>query len=117
MMTYIWQFRKLPGAKPQFYTQACKCIWLLSLVIITLSNGLQAKLLWKNVLQIACIFSPYFWLMFIVDISRQREKIPLSVKYSLRVIIGCLVLGIISDFWHGMFWPDAWLDGETLKLV
>ena len=117
MATYIWQFRKMPGATSQVYAQICKCVWLLTLVLVTSSPALPDKLFWNTLLQAACVLSPYFWFVFIVEISRQEAKIPAAVKYGIVGTVGCLLLGMTTNFWHGLFWQHAWLDGQTVKVV
>lgn len=41
----IWQFRRAPGAKMQFYNMFCKGIWLLSIVLFSVENGLEKNAL------------------------------------------------------------------------
>ena len=117
MATYIWQFRKMPGAKSQVYAQVSKCAWLLTLVFITIRPGLADKLFWNQLLQAACVLSPYFWFVFVVEISHQEAKLPTTVKYGLVGIVGCLLLGMMTNSWHGLFWRQAWLDGQNIKVV
>lgn len=117
MVTYIWQFRKMPGGKPQAYIQVCKGIWLASMVMVSISTSLQDKIVWGQLMQTAGILLPYFWLMFVVDISRQKEKIPVTVLYSMKGLISFLAVGILLNPWNRLFWQDVWLDGQTMKVV
>jgi len=117
MMTYIWQFHKFPGAKPQFYAQACKCVWLLMLVFSVISQDLSDQFLWNQLRQMVCVLSPYFWWLFVIEISRQQGKVPLAIRYGQRFLIGGVIIGILSNAWHGLFWPDAWLEGHTLHVL
>ncbi|WP_196600890.1 histidine kinase N-terminal 7TM domain-containing protein [Pectinatus frisingensis] len=117
MSTYIWQFRKTPGAKSQVYAQICKCTWLLASVLMTISPGLPHKLFWNNFLRISCILSPYFWFLFVVEISGQKAKIPITFRYCIRTIIICLILGILTNFSHKLFWRYAWLEGQILSIT
>ncbi|VBB09479.1 histidine kinase [Lucifera butyrica] len=113
LATYTWQFRKIPGAKQQVYIHACKFFWLLFQVLTSVSITLADKLFWFKLNQMAAVLTPYFWLVFVLNISNQQRKISPIVKYGFLAMIGGLWVGIMSNF----FLRDAWLEDRTLKVV
>lgn len=117
LMTYTWQFRKSPGAKPQVYGQACKAAWLLFMVLTSVGSELSDKIFWFKLNLMAIALSPYFWFTFILGISKQENKVPLFVRYGFLAIIGCLWAIILSDSWSGLLVKQIWLDDQTLKVV
>jgi len=117
MATYVWQFRKIPGAKPQVYGQTCKAAWLLCLVMLSVSPELSDKVLWIKLQQMVSVLSPYFWLQFILEVSGQSNKMPSRVRYVFLAIIGAIWMGNITNYWHELFWRETWLDGHTIRIV
>lgn len=73
LVTYIGQFRKVPGAKPQSANQVCKTIWLLSMVMVSFSSGLSDKIPWLQLQQMMALLSSYIWVVFILEISSQEK--------------------------------------------
>lgn len=116
MAAYTWQFRRMPGSKPQACIQGCKGIWLVSMVLIGLSEGLGDKVFWMQLMQAACILSPYFWFVFVIEISHQQEKIPAMLRHIMTGVVLCLAVGLLSNLWSGFFWQGACLAGQTLQV-
>lgn len=116
LVTYIGQFRKVPGAKPQIANQICKTIWLLSMVMVSFSSGLSDKIPWLQLQQMMALLSPYLWVVFILEISNQEKIVPLAMKYCFIGLIGLLWLAIITNNYHGLFWSEIWLNGETVMV-
>ncbi len=69
LATYTWQFRKTPGVKPQVFGQLCKGVWLLFLVMASISTEVPDKMFWIKLQLMAAILSPYFWFIFVLEIS------------------------------------------------
>ena len=114
---YFWRFRKLPGAFPQVYAQACKIVWILGLIMASISVDLPVKLFWLGLQNMSLLLLAYAWFMFIMEISGQEKIIPLAVKYALRGLIAIMWLTILTNNWHGWYWRDAWLDDGTMTIV
>lgn len=114
---YTWRFRSLPGAVPFISQQVCKGAWLLFLVLASMSEGLAAKIFWINMQQITAVFSPYLWLLFIWQLSQPGKNLPPVMCYGFLGIIGVVWLFITTNFWHGLYWREIWLDGQTVRCV
>ena len=117
LLLYFWRFRKLPGAMPQVYAQACKVVWILGFIMISISADLQTKLWWLSLQHISLVLLAYAWFMFIMEISDQDKIILRAVKLALRGILLILGLVSLSNNWHGWYWPNAWLSDGMLKIV
>ena len=114
---YTWQYRKVPGARPQVFCQICKAFWLLSLVFISVSTQMPYKIFWCGLEHIASTLLTYTWLMLVLEISEQKKKFPAKL---LRAIQGCLiflVLALVSNSWHGLFWSQVVVQNQALSVL
>jgi len=115
LASYTWHFRNVPGAKAQISCMVCKGAGLLSLVWVSGSNiDLTGKSFALGLLRIAMYFSSYFWFLQIVQLSRQEEKIPVAVRYTLAALIGLTGLAILTNPWHKLYWREIWLDAQPV---
>lgn len=114
---YTWRFRKMPGAMAYIVSQACKGAWLLFLFLASRSTELPEKIFWISLQQTMAVLSPYLWFIFVLQLSQQEEKISFAVKYGFLGIIGFLWLTVLSNPWHGLYWREVWLDGQTVMYV
>lgn len=112
---YLWQYRKMPGAILQICCQCGKGMWLLSLVMASVSAELSSKLFWISLQQMSAILLVYMWFLFIVKISQQEKQIPTVVHYLLPGIVILLWLIIVTNSCHGWYWREVWLDNGALK--
>lgn len=117
LAVYIWQFRGLPGAKPLFYCQVCKSLWLLGLVISAINPGLPQKLFWIGLEQIMEALFPYLWLLLITELSRGDQKIPRMLHYIFSGLVALFCLNILTNGWSGWYWSKLWLNGQVLTGV
>jgi signal transduction histidine kinase len=117
LAVYIYQFRGLPGARPLFYCQVCKSLWLLGLVISSISPALPQKMFWISLEQIMAVLFPYLWLLLITELSRGDQKIPRMLHYIFGGIVSLLCLTILTNSWSGLHWSKVWLHGQVLTGV
>jgi signal transduction histidine kinase len=110
---YTWQFRKMPGAVVGTASQVCKGAWLLFLVLSSTSVDLLDKIFWISLQKVMAVLMPYFWFVFTLKISRQEALIPPVVKQGIFVCVALQWLVLLTN-WHGLFWRDAWLVGQTI---
>lgn len=116
LAVYTWQFRKMPGAKMIVLAQICKMIWLLSLVLASISAELTDKMFWVSIQMVTAVWLVNIWLIFILQLSRQKNSIPPKLKYGLGVIL-CGLSWLLLSNWHGVILQKAWLEGKTVFLV
>lgn len=110
---YTFQSRKMPGAMMAVISQVCKGAWLLFLVMASTSVELSDKIFWIGLQKMTAALMPYLWMMFTLQISQQEALIPPVVKHGIAVCVGALCL-VFPTNWHGLFWREAWLDGQTV---
>jgi len=115
MTTYTWQFRSLPGGTPQICIQLCKSMWLVLLVLI--SMGLYNNFFLSQLLHIVDMLCPYFWLIFVLEISRQQEKIPRRIRFILSTVVYCVAIGRLIQALYILFFPGSWLKKTVLPFV
>ena len=110
---YTWQFRNMPGAMMASLSQACKGLWLLFLVLASISPGLEEKVFWIGWQKAAATILPYLWLIFTLKITGQDAKAPLIVKNGILACLSVLCFIFLTN-WQGLFWRAAWMEEQTL---
>lgn len=116
LAVYTWQFRKMPGAKMIVLAQIGKMIWLLSMVLASISAELPDKMFWISIQMVTAVWLVNIWFIFVLQLSRQKNSIPPKLKYGLGVIL-CGLSSLLLSNWHGMVWQKTWLEGKTVFLV
>lgn len=114
MAIYTWQYRKIPGAVAVAMSQLCKALWLLGLVSVGLSAGLQAKLCWVSLEQMMSILLSYLWYLIIIRLSKLDRKIPKTVTYLLGAFVVFMWLAILTNNWLALSAKKVWLNGPAL---
>lgn len=117
LATFTWQFRNIPGAKPQVCSQIIKGLWLLSRVLISDCSALADKIFWYQIYTGASFLSSFVWFVFVLEISRQETQLPSVIKRGIQAAVVGVCLVILSNPWHGLIAKDAWLDGQTLMVA
>ncbi|WP_346355599.1 histidine kinase N-terminal 7TM domain-containing protein [Azotosporobacter soli] len=114
LAVYFWQFRKMAGAKAQVAAQTGKALWLLLLIGAKLQEDLAGKLLLISLQQITAISLAYVGFFFITQISGQDKTMPRWLHPVLGGILALVCLLIATNPWHGLYWTELRLEGETL---
>ena len=116
LVLYLYQYRKISGAILLVYCQVCKVLWILGWIFCSLSLDLPSKLFWTNFAQLAPILLNYCWFLFILEISQQKEWLPVAVRYFIQGIVVALLLVIFFDKWLGWYWVGSSLQEQILTL-
>ncbi len=117
LAVFLHQYRKIPGAILLVYCQAAKAVWVLGRVLVAVSPDLPSKLFWLKIPQAMGILLIYFWLIFILKMSQQKETILMVFQRLTSVITVCLLLIICFDDWLGWYKGPSLLNGQTLTVA
>ena len=60
LATYTWQFKKMIGAKVQVYLQLSKTFWLVTMLMLAVSETLADKSFWVIWAQATSLLSPFY---------------------------------------------------------
>ena len=114
LATYTWQFKKMIGAKVQVYLQLSKTFWLVTMLMLAVSETLADKSFWVILAQATSLLSPYLWLLFILQISGQIKLIPLKLQFFILLTTTTFLLMILSNPWHGLYYSNIMLENNIL---
>ena len=114
LATYTWQFKKIIGAKVQVYLQLSKTFWLVTMLMLAVSEALADKSFWVILAQATSLLSPYLWLLFILQISGQIKLIPLKLQSFILLTTTTFLLMILSNPWHGLYYSNIMLENNIL---
>ena len=114
LATYTWQFKKMIGAKVQVYLQLSKTFWLVTMLMLAVSETLADKSFWVILAQATSLLSPYLWLLFILQISGQIKLIPLKLQSFIFLTTTTFLLVILSNPWHGLYYSNIMLENNIL---
>lgn len=114
LATYTWQFKKMIGAKVQVYLQLSKTFWLVTMLMLAVSETLADKSFWVIWAQTTSLLSPYLWLLFILQISGQIKLIPLKLQSFILLTTTTFLLVILSNPWHGLYYSNIMLENNIL---
>ena len=114
LATYTWQFKKMIGAKVQVYLQLSKTFWLVTMLMLAVSETLADKSFWVIWAQATSLLSPYLWFLFILQISGQIKLIPLKLQSFILLTTTTFLLVILSNPWHGLYYSNIMLENNIL---
>jgi len=114
LAVYTWQFRKIPGAMTASIAQVLKGVWLLGIVLYSTSTDFDDKMFGITISKMASLLLSCAWVLFIWQISQQKEKLDIFTKCSLGSVF-CFSLLLLSN-WQGIVVHSAWLNGSNIVL-
>jgi signal transduction histidine kinase len=117
LAVYLYQYRAIPGARPLILNLSCKALWLLSRVLYGATASMQIKMFWVNCSQMLQLLFLLFWFQFILEISQQKEKLPLFIRIGSYGVAACLVFLIVFDSQFGWLWGAITMSGPVMKLA
>jgi signal transduction histidine kinase len=117
LAAYSWRYRKNPAALYLSLGLVDKSIWLLSIVMITVSPNLADKILWLKILNLDAIAVAPITLMVALHITGKKAATSKTVRGLLLPLIALSWLLVLTNELHGWFWRDLLWDGATLGTV
>ena len=112
---YLWDHRKIPGAKPATVLLLSLFVWSIGHCLEVMGVELPTKLFWEKIQYFGVVTLPVALLIFSLEFSRRKSWMTTSRLAALLVVPAITLLLALSNDWHRQLWSD-W-DLETLGSV
>ena len=117
LAAYSWRYRQNPAALYLALGLADKSLWLLAIVMITVSQALADKILWTIILNLDGIAVVPITLLVALHITEQKPALIRTVRSWLLLLTALAWLLVLTNGLHGWFWRDFLWDGTTFGLI
>lgn len=114
---HTWQYRQEPGARWQSYLQACKGVWLLTLVLSSQPAVLERRILWGEFGSLLSIMSSYLWFQFIAQLSGSDRRVYRWLSRAMVATVATFALIILTNPWHHSFWVSWQAAGIVVRVI
>ncbi|MDR7868844.1 MAG: histidine kinase N-terminal 7TM domain-containing protein [Sporomusaceae bacterium] len=114
---YAFQYRKTPAARYWVLSLSLRAIFLLALVMVTVSPALADKVFWVKIQQMSALLIIPTFLLFVVNIAGQKGRLARTVVSALVAVTVFCTLALLTTGWHGWFWRGVVWDGLTFGIV
>ncbi|MBN1450675.1 MAG: PAS domain S-box protein [Anaerolineales bacterium] len=109
---YLWDHRKIPGAKPAAVLSLALFVWSFGYCLEILGVELPTKLFWEKIQYFGIVTLPVALFVFSLEYSRRKSWLTNSRLAALLIVPGIALFLAISNDWHQQMWSD-W-DLETI---
>ncbi|MDT8899633.1 histidine kinase N-terminal 7TM domain-containing protein [Anaeroselena agilis] len=114
---YCWRDRRAPAALCWVFSLSLRSIFLLALVMVSVSPALADKVFWAKVQQISASATIPTFFLLVVSVAGQKGRIVRAVALALFAITAFAILSLLTTGWHGWFWRGVVWDGTTFGVV
>jgi len=117
LAVYTWRYRQEPPAMYLALGAAARVIWLIALVMITVSPDFVDKIRWAVIHQLSALILIPLVLMTALHITGQRPVVIRAASALLLVLAGFFGLALLTGGWHEWYWRSLQWDGTTFGFV
>ena len=117
LAVHTWRYRQAAPARFLVLGAATRVLWLVALVMISISPALADKLLWAVIHQLGALAILPVALMTALHLTGQRPTLIRTCRAFLFAITGLFWLAVLTSRWHGWYWSGILWDGATFGLV
>lgn len=117
LAVYTWRYRQMPAARYLSLSLVTRVVWLVALVMITVSPAFADKIRWAVIHQLGALTVIPLVLMTALHITGQRPAIIRAASALLLIIAGFFALAILTGDWHEGYWRSLPWDGTTFGFV
>ncbi|MEN6568192.1 MAG: histidine kinase N-terminal 7TM domain-containing protein [Veillonellales bacterium] len=117
LAVYSWRYRRTPEAFYMSIGIENLAVWMLAIVIVTISPRLVTKLFWVKIELMSSIAIAPTFLLFAVYITKQKEVLIRSVRRGLFLLTPFLWLVLLTNDWHGWILRDIVWDGVIFGFI
>ncbi|WP_176215677.1 histidine kinase N-terminal 7TM domain-containing protein [Sporomusa malonica] len=114
---YAWQYRRAPAALYWVLSLYLRAVFLMALVLVTVSPGLADKVFWVKIQQMSAIATLPTFFLFVVNVAGKKGQ---SIRRVILVILALTAFGLLALLttgWHGWFWRGVIWDGVTFGII
>lgn len=117
LAVYSWRYRKNPAAFYMSIGIANLEVWMLAIVLVTISPVLANKIFWAKIELMSSIAIAPTFLLFAVHITKQKAAVVKKIRLGLMIITPFLWLILLTNDWHGWIFHDIIWDGVTFGFI
>ncbi|MEN6413109.1 MAG: histidine kinase N-terminal 7TM domain-containing protein [Veillonellales bacterium] len=114
---YAWQYRRMMAARYWIFGLSLRAVFLLSLVMVTVSLAPEDKIFWVRIQQLSALaFIPIF-LLFVVNLAGENTR---ATKIAVGILVAASAFGmlaLLTTGWHGGYWRGVVWDGTTFGII
>ena len=114
MAVYAWRYRKVPAARYMAAALIARASWLMALVMISVSQSVQEKMVWNIALQSSVIALLPLFPLIALHITECSEKLISKVRQTLYFLTAFFWLAMLTNDWHGWWLRGITLDAEMV---
>ena len=114
---YSWRYRSIPAALTLACSFTGQAVWLVSLVLITVSPNSAEKCFYVKLQQLSAIICSYLFPALILQLSNQQPRFIRRVATGLLAAMLFSSLALLSNDWHGLFWRSVIWDGQSFSVL
>jgi signal transduction histidine kinase len=117
MAGYTWHYRRMTAAWYWAFGLSLRAVFLLALVMVTISPALEDKIFWAKTQQMSTLALIPTFLLFVVNFAEQNTWF---AKIAVRLLVAMSasgILALLTTGWHGWFWRGVVWDGMTFGIV
>ena len=117
LAVYTWRYRQEPPAMYLALGAAARVVWLIALVMITISPDFVDKIRWAVIHQLGALTVIPMVLMTALHLTGQRPVVIRAASALLLVLAGFFGLALLTGGWHEWYWRSLPWDGKTFGFV
>jgi signal transduction histidine kinase len=114
---YAWQYRRTPAALYWVLSLSLRAVWLLTLVMVTVTPVLADKVFWVKIQQMGALAIVPTFLLFVVNVAEIKARIIRPIILALVTVTAFSMLALLTTGWHGWFWRGVVWDGVTFGII
>ncbi|MDR7869168.1 MAG: histidine kinase N-terminal 7TM domain-containing protein [Sporomusaceae bacterium] len=114
---YTWRYRKSPPAMCLALSTGARVVWLVALVMITVSPAPADKFLWAVIHQMGAMAVIPLALMTALYLTGQRPAVIRAASTLLLALTGFFGLAVLTSGWHDWYWRAFPWGGATFGFV
>lgn len=114
---YMWERRKLPGAKPAAVLMMALFIWSTGYLLEFMGAELTTKLFWAKIQYFGIVVLPLSLFVFALEFSGRQEQITAPRLAALAIIPVITLLLVVSNELHKQVWTVWFIEEINNTLV
>lgn len=114
---YTWQYRRMTAARYWAFGLSFRAVFLLSLVMVTISPAPEDKIFWAKTQQMSTLAIIPTFLLFVANFAEQNTRITKTAIWILVAMSASGMLALLTTGWHGWYWRGVVWDGMTFGIV
>ncbi|HWR38546.1 MAG TPA: histidine kinase N-terminal 7TM domain-containing protein [Patescibacteria group bacterium] len=117
LTAYTWRYRQNPAALYMAVGIPNMAIWLLTIVMISVSPALADKLFWVKIEQMSSSAIIPTVLLFALHVTEQKTATIRTLRTVIMAVTAGYWLAVLTSDWHNWLWSSVIWDGVTFGVI